>query len=165
MKTLAEILHGASPVDAGHQAVVAETGPLHNFRGADIENVFQRGPRTKPVDLAQGQDAGRRAEHEAGGGDQRGSTLRGHGHCFTSVVRQCDGGKKNQPPQRTLSITKGLAVKNFLRATLCLSRLIIFLPSSNRTAPVTSGSAARKSAPRRSAPFRRRRARRACSAE
>src|SRR5579862_5140806 len=68
--TVTEILHGACPVDAGHQSIKPETGSPYDFRGIDIESIFNRGSRLDFINVMQQKNARGHADDETNRGQE-----------------------------------------------------------------------------------------------
>src|SRR5580704_13183836 len=68
---VAEVLDGASPVNAGHQAVVTEAGALDYFGRIEEKDFVERSLRTKVVDAMKHKRACGQRQHQTGAGDDR----------------------------------------------------------------------------------------------
>src|SRR5271169_454108 len=67
----AEILHGASPINACHQAVITETGALDYRRRTEEEDFIKRGLRTQLVGAMKHEGTGSQRQDEACSRDHR----------------------------------------------------------------------------------------------
>ena len=68
---VAEILHGARPINTGHQTVVSEAGALDYFRRTEEQDFIKGRLRTKLVRVMQHHATGSQREDEACTGDDR----------------------------------------------------------------------------------------------
>src|SRR5580658_4373579 len=66
-----EVLHGASPVNAGHESVITETGALDHFRRTEEQDFIERGLRTQLIGTMQYKRTGSQRDDEADAGDDR----------------------------------------------------------------------------------------------
>src|SRR5215469_17517814 len=75
---IAKVLHGASPIDAGHQAIKPETRLTHYFRRTDVEGVVDDVAWPDPVDILQQENAAQHGNHKTHSGHPSGALLRTH---------------------------------------------------------------------------------------
>src|SRR5271165_372929 len=72
MVPVAEILNGASPVNAGHQSVVTETGVFDHFRRTEEKHLIERPLGAKLVDTMKHKRTASQRQHQARARDDRG---------------------------------------------------------------------------------------------
>src|SRR5580698_3164776 len=72
MMPIAKVLDGASPVNAGHQPVVAEADPLDHCRRTEEEDLVESGLRAKLVDAVKHERTRGQRQDQQGTGDDRG---------------------------------------------------------------------------------------------